>query len=105
MRWFSNFEKASGARGLLPAAAAFLEFRSQFSKNCQVYDSYVQRFRNLDYLEYELDQLNKEEEERMEQNARELKRLQKRLREEEWRMLRGATYYLQLLKSGSDEDE
>lgn len=56
----------------------------------QVYESYVSRFRNLDYLEYELDQLNREEESRMEQNARELKRLQKRLREEEWRMLRGA---------------
>lgn len=36
-----------------------------------------------------MDQLNKEEEEKLAENARELKRLQKRLREEEWRMLRG----------------
>lgn len=53
------------------------------------YEQYVGRFRNLDYLEHELDTLNREEKERMEENERALKRMQKRLREEEWRMLRG----------------
>eukprot|EP00392_Amoebophrya_sp_AT5.2_P007056 g7070.t1 len=65
------------------------EYEKLEEELAKVYESYVSRFRNLDYLEYELDQLNREEESRMEQNARELKRLQKRLREEEWRMLRG----------------
>eukprot|EP00397_Hematodinium_sp_SG-2012_P034129 GEMP01036560.1.p1 GENE.GEMP01036560.1~~GEMP01036560.1.p1 ORF type:complete len:430 (+),score=78.83 GEMP01036560.1:114-1292(+) len=55
----------------------------------RVYETYISRFRNLDYLEHELDSLNKEEEEKMEENERALKRMQKRLREEEWRMLRG----------------
>lgn len=55
----------------------------------RVYETYISRFRNLDYLEHELDTLNKEEEEKMEENERALKRMQKRLREEEWRMLRG----------------
>jgi len=55
----------------------------------RVYESYISRFRNLDFLEHELDSLNKEEEEKMEENERALKRMQKRLREEEWRLLRG----------------
>merc|ERR1719171_2623135 len=53
------------------------------------YEQYVSRFRNLDYLEHELDLLNKEEQEKMEENERALKKMQKRLREEEWRLLRG----------------
>lgn len=53
------------------------------------YEQYVGRFRNLDYLEHELDLLNREETERMEENERALKKMQKRLREEEWRLLRG----------------
>jgi len=53
------------------------------------YEQYVGRFRNLDYLEHELDMLNREEKERMEENERALKKMQKRLREEEWRLLRG----------------
>jgi len=55
----------------------------------RVYESYISRFRNLDFLEHELDCLNKEEEEKMEENERALKRMQKRLRDEEWRLLRG----------------
>eukprot|EP00913_Durusdinium_trenchii_P027939 g26196.t1 len=53
------------------------------------YEQYVGRFRNLDYLEHEIDELNKEEQDRMEENDRALKRMQKRLRDEEWRLLRG----------------
>ena len=54
-----------------------------------LYEKYIKRFQNLDFLENELDQLNREEEEKMEENERQLKRMQKKLREEEWRMLRG----------------
>merc|ERR1719269_30101 len=38
---------------------------------------------------HELDLLNRAEQEKMEENERALKRMQKRLREEEWRLLRG----------------
>merc|ERR1719223_75621 len=55
----------------------------------QYYEQYVGRFRNLDYLEHELDTLNKQEAERMEENQRALKKMQKRLRDEEWKLLRG----------------
>merc|ERR1719269_263674 len=52
-------------------------------------NQYLERFRNLDYLEHELDLLNRAEQEKMEENERRLKQLQQRLREEEWRLLRG----------------
>eukprot|EP00746_Dinoflagellata_sp_MGD_P005070 gnl/MRDRNA2_/MRDRNA2_109814_c0_seq1.p1 gnl/MRDRNA2_/MRDRNA2_109814_c0~~gnl/MRDRNA2_/MRDRNA2_109814_c0_seq1.p1 ORF type:complete len:413 (+),score=123.29 gnl/MRDRNA2_/MRDRNA2_109814_c0_seq1:128-1366(+) len=57
------------------------------------YDQYVGRFRNLDYLEYEVDRFNKAEEEKMEEEKRALKKMQKRLRDEEWKMLRGEEEY------------
>merc|ERR1719498_1087814 len=55
----------------------------------RIYDQYLERFRNLDYLEHELDLLNKAEQNKMEENERALKRMQKRLHEAEWRLLRG----------------
>ncbi|KAF4666352.1 Clusterin-associated protein 1 [Perkinsus olseni] len=57
----------------------------------RLYEAYVERFRNLDYLEQELDMLNREEQERVDANEKKLKALQKKLREEEWKLLRGDT--------------
>lgn len=65
------------------------EYEKLEEELAKVYESYVGRFRNLDYLENELDTLNREEQEKIEENNRALKRMQKKLREEEWRMLRG----------------
>ena len=53
------------------------------------YQIYLQKFRNLDYLEHELQVLNKAEEGRMADKDRQMARLQKRLRDEELRILRG----------------
>merc|ERR550537_1356698 len=69
---------------------AFMDEYEQLEQELEkYYDQYVGRFRNLDYLEHELDRFNKDEEEKMEENERALKKMQKRLRDEEWRMLRG----------------
>mmetsp|Transcript_91450 Transcript_91450/g.217929 ORF Transcript_91450/g.217929 Transcript_91450/m.217929 type:complete len:433 (-) Transcript_91450:52-1350(-) len=69
---------------------AFMDEYEQLEQELErYYEQYVGRFRNLDYLEHEVDLLNKEEQERMEENDRALKRMQKRLRDEEWRLLRG----------------
>lgn len=69
---------------------AFMDEYEQLEQELErYYEQYVGRFRNLDYLEYEIDVLNREEKERMEENDRALKRMQKRLRDEEWRLLRG----------------
>merc|ERR1719382_1044919 len=69
---------------------AFMDEYEQLEQEFErYYEQYVGRFRNLDYLEHEIDVLNREEKERMEENERALKRMQKRLRDEEWRLLRG----------------
>mmetsp|Transcript_52087 Transcript_52087/g.167636 ORF Transcript_52087/g.167636 Transcript_52087/m.167636 type:complete len:437 (-) Transcript_52087:93-1403(-) len=69
---------------------AFMDEYEQLEQELErYYEQYVWRFRNLDYLEFEVDVLNKEQQERMEENERALKRMQKRLRDEEWRLLRG----------------
>mmetsp|Transcript_71104 Transcript_71104/g.230084 ORF Transcript_71104/g.230084 Transcript_71104/m.230084 type:complete len:433 (+) Transcript_71104:84-1382(+) len=69
---------------------AFMDEYEQLEQELErYYEQYVGRFRNLDYLEHEIDVLNREEKERMEENEKALKRLQKRLRDEEWRLLRG----------------
>jgi len=69
---------------------AFMDEYEQLEQELErYYEQYVGRFRNLDYLEHEVDSLNREEKERMEENERQLRRMQKRLRDEEWRLLRG----------------
>lgn len=69
---------------------AFMDEYEQLEQELErYYEQYVARFRNLDYLEHEVDVLNREEKERMEENERALKKMQKRLRDEEWRLLRG----------------
>merc|ERR1719453_2400480 len=55
------------------------------------YSMYVQAWRNLSYLESELDEINATEEDRIAENDRQLKLMQRRLREEELRVLRGQT--------------
>jgi len=75
---------------LVNVRPAFMDEYEQLEQEFErYYEQYVGRFRNLDYLEHEIDVLNREEKERMEENERALKRMQKRLREEEWRLLRG----------------
>merc|ERR1719335_1405376 len=75
---------------LVNVRPAFMDEYEQLEQQFErYYEQYVGRFRNLDYLEHALDMLNREEKDRMEENERALKRMQKRLRDEEWRLLRG----------------
>jgi len=75
---------------LVNVRPAFMDEYEQLEQQFErYYEQYVGRFRNLDYLEFALDTMNREEKERMEENERALKRMQKRLRDEEWRLLRG----------------
>merc|ERR1719436_504987 len=69
---------------------AFMDEYEQLEQELErYYEQYVGRFRNLDFLEHEIDELNRLETERMEENEKALKRMQKRLRDEEWALLRG----------------
>merc|ERR1719440_1140860 len=53
------------------------------------YAMYVQSWRNLSFLDGELDNLNAQEQDRIAENDRQLKQMQRRLREEELKILRG----------------
>mmetsp|Transcript_30977 Transcript_30977/g.59803 ORF Transcript_30977/g.59803 Transcript_30977/m.59803 type:complete len:416 (-) Transcript_30977:1627-2874(-) len=57
----------------------------------QLYTVYLERFRNLEYLEMELDHFDQLEQDKMEDADRQLKKMQRRLRDEEMRILRGET--------------
>lgn len=75
---------------LVTVRPAFMDEYEKLERDLErLYEQYLERFRNLDYLEHELDLLNRSEQAKMEENERALKRMQKRLREEEWRLLRG----------------
>ncbi len=53
-----------------------------------IYESYMEKFRNLAFLEQQLDEYNREEQNRHEENEVTLKKMQSRLREEELQMMR-----------------
>ena len=53
------------------------------------YDVYLEKYRNLDYLEHELEKYNKHEEERKADHERKLKKMRERLLKEEVDLLRG----------------
>ncbi|KAI9094674.1 Clusterin-associated protein-1 [Phlyctochytrium arcticum] len=55
----------------------------------KLYDTYMSRFRNLTYLEQQLDEYNRQEQHKFDETEESLKRMQNRLREEEMRLLRG----------------
>lgn len=56
-----------------------------------LYTVYLERFRNLEYLEMELDHFDQMEQEKMENADRQLQKMRRRLRDEEMRILRGET--------------
>jgi clusterin-associated protein 1 len=54
-----------------------------------LHEIYLERFRNLQYLQSELDRINAEELEKKAENEKVLAKMQKRLRDEELKILRG----------------
>jgi clusterin-associated protein 1 len=54
----------------------------------KVYEQYMERFRNLTFLELQLDEYNREEQDKFEETESSLKRMQSRLQEQELRLLR-----------------
>jgi len=77
-------------KSLSSVRPAFMDEYEKLEKDLvRHYEGYLERFRNLDFLEHELDAYHKDEQEKVEENDRNLKRMQKKLREEELRQLRG----------------
>merc|ERR1712178_315156 len=69
---------------------AFMDEFEKLEKELEkIYSVYIEKFRNVEYLEHELERYNQEEQEKLEESERNLKRMQKRLKEEELKILRG----------------
>lgn len=69
---------------------AFMDEYEKLEKELvEEYEIYLERFRNLDFLEHELDACQRAEREKLEASDRALKKLQKKLRDEELRMFIG----------------
>lgn len=69
---------------------AFMDEYEKLEKELvEEYEIYLERFRNLDFLEHELDACQQAEREKLEASDRALKKLQKKLRDEELRMFIG----------------
>jgi clusterin-associated protein 1 len=54
-----------------------------------IYGDYIEKFRNLAFLEQQLDEHNKEEQHHFEETDQTLKKMQNKLREEELKLMRG----------------
>eukprot|EP01066_Platyproteum_vivax_P000436 Platyproteum_vivax@DN10481_c0_g1_i1.p1 len=71
-----------------------------------LFKQYVDQHRNLDFLNYQLSDYKKDEENQIEENNRSMKRLQQRLQEEELRVMQGdAGLYNSADKLESDSDD
>eukprot|EP01041_Mallomonas_annulata_P006988 gene6988-14203_t len=78
-------------RSLENVRPPFMDEVEKLEKDLQRhYEVYMEKFRNLDYLEHELEQYYKNEEERRLENERRLKKMRERLLREEVELLRGA---------------
>jgi clusterin-associated protein 1 len=77
-------------RSLESVRPQFMDETDKLEKELQRhYDIYVEKCRNLDYLESELEKFHKSEDERKEQQEKRLKKMRERLLKEEVDLLRG----------------
>lgn len=69
----------------------FMDEVEKLEKDLQrQYEIYIDKYRNLDYLEHELEKYHRSEEERKQEHERKLKKMRERLLREEVELLRGA---------------
>ncbi|KAG2497345.1 hypothetical protein HYH03_004506 [Edaphochlamys debaryana] len=70
-----------------------------------LYQRYLDKFRNLEFLENELEAYYQAEQEKMEAQERRLKKMQKRLKDEELRILRGEQEVDENLNFDEEDDD
>jgi clusterin-associated protein 1 len=76
------------------------EFEVKEKELQDLYTQYVERHRNIEYLENELDKYRKAEAEAMEENKRRLAMLRKKMKEEELAIMRGDHQFGEYLSRG-----
>jgi len=99
-----NQKRLATLQGVRPA---YMDEYERLQTQLQnMYVVYLERFRNLEFLEAEMEKHNRAEMEKIEENQRNMKRMQKKIHEEELRILKGEGQYgMARGVSGSDEDE
>jgi clusterin-associated protein 1 len=77
-------------KSLKSVRPTFMEDYEKLEEDLKVlYQEYMDKYRNLTYLEQQLEEYNRLEQDKSDENEMNLKRMQNKLREEEWKMLRG----------------
>ena len=75
---------------LINVKPAYMDEYLRLEKELErLYQIYLEKFRNLDYLEHQMDRYNQEDQIRFEESQKNLLRIQKKIKEEEWKVLRG----------------
>lgn len=77
-------------KALTNVKPAFMDEYERLEKELEkLYNEYIEKFRNLDYLEHQLDVYNKQEEEKCLDSQKVLEKIRKNLQENELKILRG----------------
>jgi len=77
-------------KSLKSVRPTFMEDYEKLEEDLKVlYQEYMDKYRNLTYLEQQLEEYNRLEQDKSDENELNLKKMQNKLREEEWKMLRG----------------
>lgn len=75
---------------LINVKPAYMDEYLRLEKELErLYAIYLEKFRNLDYLEHQMDRYNQEDQARFEDSQKALQRIQKKIKDEEWKVLRG----------------
>ncbi|KAI9138788.1 Clusterin-associated protein-1-domain-containing protein [Paraphysoderma sedebokerense] len=82
--------KEKRLKSLMGVRPAFMdEFEKIEQELVHVYSSYIEKFRNMAYLEQQLEDYNRIDQDKQEESEITLKKMQSRIKEEELRLLRG----------------
>lgn len=99
-------------KSLQTVRPAFMDEYEHLEDELQdLFRDYLERYRNLDYIESQLEAFDKEERARIEEHEREMKEMQKKIKDEEMRVLRGDVQLDEndlddsLLDDGSSDEE
>jgi len=77
-------------KGMMNVKPAYMDEYERLEQELERYYSlYLEKFRNLDYLEHQMDLYHQVEEEKFQENQKALKKMQEKIKAEEWKMLRG----------------
>lgn len=77
-------------KGITTVRPAYMDEYERHEQELErLYQIYLEKFRNLDYLEHQMDLYTLAEDEKFNANQEHLRKMREKIKAEEWRMLRG----------------